>query len=370
MPTPADRSFSEIINARGVFTPLGVSRSPKEVSDAAAEALSRYFVMGELHDAVGQHIADSTGAPAATVVHCVASAITLAVAACITGTNKKLIERLPFTSGLKNRVVLPRPHAVNYGQPIEQAVKLAGAEPVLTGTLTSCSEIDIDEACSRPNTCCLLLVSSRLTTTKAIDFEKAVSAAHRHGVPAIIDGAAQDFRLTELLDTGADAVLISGQKYLGAPTSGLVLGQPDLISAVRAQENGIGRGMKASKEALLGVSAAVELRKHLNVDNWVLEQRAKVSRFVAAANEIENVTAQTRPDPTNLPFERAHLRLVSTSDSINAAKIAGDLRTGSPSIWVMDHLVEQSEIVFELVQLTDGEVNVIIKRLRELMSFA
>lgn len=368
MPIRTQIPLSEVINARGVFTPLGVSRSSKEVCDTVADALGRHFVMDELHQAVGQEIADMTNAKAATVVHCSSAAITLSVAACMTGTSPEAIEQLPDTRGLKNRVILPATHSVNYGHPIEQAIRLAGAQPELVGSVTACSYEELAEACSVQDACCLILVSSRLTRGEFLDFRKTISSAHYHDLPVIIDGAAQDFRIEDLLDTGADAVLISGQKYLAGPTSGLVLGQPDLIAAVKAQEKGIGRGMKASKEALLGVFAAIKLRRQINSEVWSAEQKEKVVRFVSMANEIEGITASTVPDPTNLPFDRAHLSIAKSSTLPDASQIAAALKAGEPSIWVMDHLTHQSELILELVQLNQNEVDTILTRIRDVVS--
>lgn len=368
MPIRTQIPLSKVINARGVFTPLGVSRSPKEVCDAVADALGRHFVMDEVHQAVGQEIAKMTNADAACVVHCSAAAVTLSVAACMTGNSPEATRQLPDTSGLKNRVILPATHAINYGHPIEQAIRLAGAKVELVGSETACSYEDLAKACSIKDTCCLLLVSSRLTIGEVLDFQKAVSVAHDHALPVIIDGAAQDFRIEDLLDTGADAVLISGQKYLAGPTSGLVLGQSDLIAAVKAQEKGIGRGMKASKEALLGVFAALKLRKDLNCEVWSAEQKEKVAQFVFMANNIEGITAKVVPDPTKLPFDRAHLRIAKSSALPDAADIAAALKSGEPSIWIMDHLIHQSELVLELVQLDQDEVDMILTRIKELTS--
>ncbi|WP_170374281.1 MULTISPECIES: aminotransferase class V-fold PLP-dependent enzyme [Ruegeria] len=361
-------TLSEVINARGVFTPLGVSRSSKEVCEAVSDALGRHFIMDDLHDAVGREIAEMTNASAATVVHCSAAAITLAVAASMTGSSPGAIKQLPDASGLKSRVILPANHAVNYGHPIEQAIRLAGAKPELVGDNSACGIEDLAHACSKLDACCLVLVSSRLTGGEMLDFRKAVSAAHEHDLPVVIDGAAQDFRIEDLLDTGADVVLISGQKYLAGPTSGLVLGKPDLVSAVRAQEKGIGRGMKASKEVLLGVLTALKLRQQLNKEAWSSDQKEKVARFVSVANTIEGITAKANPDPTNLPFDRVHLCIAKSSEFPDAAQMAAALKAGEPSIWIMDHLTHQSEIVLELVQLTQEEIDTVLDRIREVVS--
>lgn len=361
-------NLTRVINARGVFTPLGVSKSSPKIIKAVSTALSQHVIMEELHEAASRQISQYTGAESAAIVHCAAAAITLTIAATMTGTSKTLIEKLPETTGLKSRVILPAIHAVNYGQPIEQAVRLSGATPHLIGDKTACSIEAISRACADDATCCLLLVSSRLVIGDPIDLTHAVNAAHAHGVPVIIDGAAQDLRLADLLETGADAVLVSGQKYLASPTAGLVIGKSELIEAVRAQEKGIGRGMKASKEAIMGVIAAVEQRQRLDIEAWKISQAEKVSRFVSKANAIDGISATIVPDPTQLPFDRAHLCFDPETSAITTIQFAGSLKAGNPSIWVMDHLASQNELVFELVQLSENEIDQIISRLEELIT--
>ena len=61
----------------------------------------------------------------------------------------------------------------------------------------------------------------------------------------------------------ADLVLVSAQKYLASPTAGLIIGRKRLVHACRAHEKGIGRAMKATKEAVIGVLAALEERQNL-----------------------------------------------------------------------------------------------------------
>jgi len=264
---------------------------------------------------------------------------------------------------------------VNYGHQIQQAIRMSGAKPVLVGTSDSCTIAEIADACAQEGATCLLLVSSRLTGAAEIDFGEAVLAAHSCGIDVIIDGAAQDFRIAELLATGADAVLVSGQKYLAGPTSGLVLGRPDLIAAVRAQEKGIGRGMKVSKEALLGVHAAVEFRQKLKLEDWVLTNRTKVDHAVGRLAAMPGVHAIAVSDPTGLPFDRVHvtvdcLALNGKRGCAAAVQIVADLKGGNPSIWAMDHKannLDRPEIILELVQLSDAEIETILRRFDELL---
>jgi L-seryl-tRNA(Ser) seleniumtransferase len=250
--------LSVVINAKGTYTPLGVSRSSDGVAAAVAQALPEFFVMDELGDRASEAIAQVTGAQAGAVVHCTAAGITLAVAATMTGGDPRRTAALPDTTDMHNRVVLPACHVIDYGHSNLQAIRLAGAHVDLAGDEDGCPIADLEAELDGPDIACLMLVSSRLTTGAPIDLVAAIRAAHRRGVPAIIDGAAQFPRIADLLATGADLVLVSGQKYLGSPTAGMAAGSWSLVQALRAQEKGIGRVMKPTKEAIVGVLAALE----------------------------------------------------------------------------------------------------------------
>ena len=360
--------FTPVINARGTFTPLGVSRSSRQVGDAVAAALGGFFVIDELLAAVSREIAGVSGAEAATVTHCAAAGITLAVAAAMAGSDPERIAALPDASGMPDRVVLPAGHAVDYGHPIVTDIRLAGATPVMAGRPDACSIDDIESALAHERTACLLLVSSRLVGGAEVDLAQAVAAARRRGVPAIIDGAAQDLRLERLLATDADLVVLSAQKYLAAPTAGLIVGRADLVQACRAQERGIGRAMKPTKEAVVGVLAALQERRDLDLEAWSARQHRKLAGFIEQAGRVPGLQASAVPDPTGLPFARACLSVVRGAGRRDAAALARALRAGTPSIWLMDHQAADGRLMLELVPLDDREIQVILGRLAELLA--
>ncbi len=360
--------LTRVINAAGSFTPVGVSRSSPGVAQAAAEALGNFFVIDELQGAASVALARWTGAEAGAVTHCAAAGITVAIAAAMTGMRAEAVAALPDTTGMANRVVLPANHAVNYGHPIVQDVRLAGAQPVFAGTAGACTTADIERSISHPETSCLLLVSSRLTTGGPVDLAGAVAAAQRRGVPAIIDGAAQDMRIGELLATGADLVVISAHKYLASPTAGLIIGRSKWVQAARAQEKGIGRAMKPTKEAICGVLAAIEERERLDLAAWRRKQEDRVIHFVQLANALDGVNARAQPDAVGMPFSRAHLSIDSGRARLDARALAAALKSGAPSIWIMEHRLAEAELILELVQLGDDEIDTILARLSELLA--
>ena len=380
-------ALTRVINAAGAFTPLGVSRSSAAVGRAAGEALGEFFVMDELQEAAGAAIARLSGGEAGAVTHCVAAAITLCVAAAVAGGAAARVAALPDTTGMPTRVVIPAGHVIDYGHSILQAIRLAGATPVVAGSERRCTIEDLEaelahgetapdetahgetapDETAQDETACLLLVSSRLTRGEAVDLAGAVAAAHRRGVPAIVDGAAQDLRIGELLATGADLVLVSAQKYLAAPTAGLVIGRADLVAAVRAHEKGIGRAMKASKEAICGVLAAIEEREATDPAAWQRAQDEKVAGFVRRAETLPGVGAAVVADPTGAPFSRARLTIVPTRAGMDAAALAQALMSGTPPVWVMKQGLDEGQVNLELVPLHAGEVETILARLAEIL---
>ncbi|SNZ06527.1 aminotransferase class V-fold PLP-dependent enzyme [Cohaesibacter gelatinilyticus] len=354
---------SGLINARGTFTPLGVSRSSAAIAHATANALSEFHKISDLQITLESALQKWSGAEAGFATHCTAASITLAVAACLTSTDQEAIASLPHYDGAHRKVLIPAGHCVNYGQSILQAIRLSGAKPYIVGSEHSYSLQDLEEALKADGIAALLLVSSRLTKGDAIDFNAAVALAHSYSVPVILDAAAQDFRVRELVETDADLILISAQKYMAAPTTGLIVGKASHIAAVKAQEAGIGRAMKASKEALMGALAALEERLSLDLSAWKAEQSEKAHHFVTSANEIKGITAWAEPDSTGLPFDRPCLKVDSDLYGCSATELADRLRNSSPYIWVIDHLAEQSLLLFELVPLKQEECKAILDRL-------
>ena len=346
---------------RHLYT-IGCIRSSDYVSETVAAALGEFFDIDELQACVSRKMNAMYGAEAAAVTHCVAAGITLAVASAMTGSNEAKIAALPDTAGLPTRVVLPVGHVVNYGHPILTDIRLAGATPIQAGSIKACSTAEIEAELAHPETACLLLVSSRLVHGLAIDLTEAVEAAHQRGVPAIIDGAAQDIRLDELLATGADIVLLSAHKYLASPTAGLMVGRATYVAACRAQGRGIGRAMKASKEALCGVLAALDERAWFNRDGWRDTQALKVAWMLEQMQDIPNVAATEWPDPSQMPFSRIVLQLASAE---RAAALAASLAEGRPAVRVMEHGLSHGQLILELVPLDDDELHLIVTRIRE-----
>src|SRR5262249_49943674 len=155
---------------------------------------------------------------------------------------------------------------------------------------------------------------------------------------------------------GADLVLVSGQKYLGSPTAGLAAGTWSLVQALRAQEKGIGRVMKPTKEAIVGVLAALEEWQAVDRGKWHAGERGEGVAFVAAVSRIPGVAVEAVPDPTGLQVARVLLKVD------DAKRVATELEAGTPPIYVMTDRMSEGELMLELIPLNADELATVIAR--------
>ncbi len=355
--------LKRIINARGKFTPLGVSRSSNHVAEMSAAALKHFFDMDELHDHANTVIAAHCGAQSATIVNCASAGITLSIAATMAGTNSNKIAQLPNTQALKNQVVIANGHLVNYGHSIKQDIRLTGATPIICGTNDNCSLDELEDGLDNPQVTALLYVESRLTRGRSPELSDAITAAHNKGIPVILDGAAQDMRMQELVESGADLITFSAQKYLAAPTAGIVVGNQQLVQAVRAQEKGIGRAMKTSKEAIFGTLAAIKERANQDMQQWAAQKQEETKAFAAALAKIPHCIARLEKDPSKGQFWRVNLSVKDLPGFKNAEHLAQYLRAHKQPIHCNEVRACEGILNFELLELTSEERMVIINRI-------
>lgn len=363
-------ALTKIINARGVFTPLGVSRSSKHVADITAQALGQYFDIDELQARAATIIAKHCSAQSATIVNCASAGITLSIAATMTGTDAAKIAALPDTKAFNNKVVIAGGHLVNYGHPIEQDIRLAGCTPVIAGNEQLCTTDDMAQALDQPGITALLFVESRLITGDMPSLSQAVSLARIKGIPIIVDAAAQDMRMSELVTSGADLLVFSAQKYLAAPTAGIVVGQQKLVEAVHAQGKGIGRSMKAGKEAILGTIAAIEQRSQMDMEDWSKRKHQQAIAFAEILNTLNHITATLEIDPSKGEFWRINMALDEATANLTAIELASQLEQSDPSIHCAQTQAKNGVLNFEILALDQDECDCVSDRIAELLAQA
>lgn len=358
-----------VINACGKMTHLSGAKVLPEIAAPAAESMQQFFVLDELQAAAGRVIAESTGAESGCVTACTAAAITLSVAATMTGTSLPRVLQLPDTSGMDNRVLIQKGHCVNYGNPIEQSIRLSGAVPVEVGTINRCLPAELRYELQRGGVTAIVHVESHHTVRYGwVRLPEVCELAHEFGVPVIVDGAAQDQRLRELIRDGADLVLTSAHKYLCSTTGGVVAGRKDLVDAVYFQNRGIGRPMKAGKEAIIGAMAALEFRASQDMTAWTAEQDRKVQLVLNTLRDIPGLALSVDPDPNGCPFSRPRLTLDERVATHSATSLSAVLAEGDPAIMMRAHHADEGYLNLDQIELTDEEIAVACREIHRLLT--
>jgi uncharacterized pyridoxal phosphate-dependent enzyme len=187
-----------VINACGKMTHLAGAAALPEVIAAASAAMPFFFELDALQARAGEVIARATGAEAGCVTACAAAGITLGVAACMTGEDMGRIAQLPDAAGMKDAVVLQKGHAVNFGAPVEQMIRLAGARVREIGTVNYTARFHLEAALTERTAAAVFVVSHHTVQYGCIPLAEFVATCHARGVPVVVDAAAEDLNDEEI----------------------------------------------------------------------------------------------------------------------------------------------------------------------------
>ena len=356
-------NLTPVINASGTMTGIGASRVPDDVRATVDRILASFIDMDELQSRAGAIIARVTGAEAGCVASCSAAAMTQTVAACLTGASLARIEALPAVTG-ERRVLLPMGHMVNYGAPVDQAVRLAGAEVVPLGTAAACETWHLADALAEGAAAAMYVVSHHTVRENELPMDVFIGLCREHDVPVIVD-MASEYDLTGPVALGASAAIYSGHKFLSGVTSGIVAGTSDLIRATYLQHRGIGRTMKAGKESVVGAMAALENWERRDHAAARRAEEARVALWMRELAGIAGLSVATHADWTGNPITRVRITIAPESTGFHSWTLAERLAARTPRIVVRDDLIERQEIYLDPCNLTDEEAAVVAAAIRE-----
>ena len=341
--------LKRIVNASGTMTALGASRVPPPVAAMAVEMLDHFVDIDALQARASQWIARATGAEAGCVTSSAASGIAVAVAAAMTGSDLGRIETLPDTAGLKNEVIVQAGHLINYGAPLEQAIRLTGARIRLAS--------DALEESFGERTAAALYVVSHHVTERGIGLADFIARCRARGVTVIVD-MASEYDLKGPIGLGADAVIYSAHKFLGGLTAGIVAGIKDFIRSAYLQNRGIGRHMKVGKEGIVAAMAALEAWSGRNHELMQERERSIVAEWLARLDKLKGLKVAREPDWTGNPIERVKVR-VEANSGLFAWELTDRLAARDPSVRVRDDLVAQGYFFLDPCNLAPGEEKIV-----------
>jgi L-seryl-tRNA(Ser) seleniumtransferase len=364
-------SLRRVLNATGVVVHTNLGRAPLAPSArAAVTRAARGYSNLELDLATGERgsrqvhveglLRELTGAEAALVVNNCAAAALLAVAAL---------------AGPGREVVVSRGQLIEIGGAfrIPEVIAQAGATLVEVGTTNRTRLADYAAAIG-PDTGAVLRAHPSNFRTVGFVEEVAIEELCTLG-PPVIDDVGSGVLADDLavlageppvrrsVRAGAALVCFSGDKLLGGPQAGLVVGASGAVDACRRHP--LARAMRIDKLSLAALEATLALyrdpelaRREVPVlamlDTPEDELRARAQQL-AAGTGGEVVPAVARVGGGALPLLELHGPAVALDPGPEGADaLAAALRTGDPAVVAR---IADGRVVLDPRTLADDEVD-------------
>ncbi|MFL5941708.1 MAG: L-seryl-tRNA(Sec) selenium transferase [Gaiellaceae bacterium] len=356
-----------VLNATGVVVHTNLGRAP-----LAEEALARVVdaargysnleydlaegARGSRQDHVAAILRRVTGAESALVVNNNAGAVLLALAALAEGRD----------------VVVSRGELIEIGDGfrIPDVLARSGARLVEVGTTNRTRAADYERAIG-PETAVLLRVHQ--SNFRVVGFEErprleeVAAVARRHGLPLVDDLGSgrvspsntvllgqEEPTARESLAGGADLVCFSGDKLLGGPQAGIVLGAAELVERLRRHP--LQRALRIDKLSLAALEGTLLL--HLEAPDRIPVLRTLAQDVATVRARAERLAAATGGDVEEtvgrvgggaLPLAELPSFACSLEDSL-----AEPLRTGEPPVV---GVVRDGRLLLDCLTLTNEEAD-------------
>jgi len=359
--TEEQPALQSVINATGVILHTGLGRAP--LAPAAAKAVAaiaegyasvevdlRDGQRGQRIRAVERLLCELTGAEAAAVVNNNAAATMLTLSAIAKG----------------KEVIVSRGQLIEIGGSyrLPDVMECSGAKLKEVGTTNKTHPADYSNAIGEETGALLRVHPSNFEVvgfTKSVSTKELADIARPHDLPVIDDigsGALIDFSKYGLTDEpvasdairdGADIALFSGDKLIGGPQCGIIIGKKKYIDQILSDP--LMRAMRVGKMTLAALSATLQLYRNIDeaeqtvpilqmlstpVDNLKLraEKIATQLKSNSKFSEIAVVEDQSMLGGGSLPTQRIATWCVSfgaAEGSVNS--LAAAMRSSSPPVF-------------------------------------
>jgi L-seryl-tRNA(Ser) seleniumtransferase len=272
---------------------------------------------------------------------------------------------------------------------IPDILRESGASLVEVGTTNRTHLKDYEEAVGSSTGLLLKVHPSNYRVMgfhKEVPTEELVALGRRYSLPVMEDlgsgclvdpgaaGLAPEPLVADVLRTGIDLVTFSGDKLLGGPQAGILLGRREVLE--RIQSHPLNRVLRIDKLTLaalevtlllyrdptvrtriptLGMLSATEssLRRRANQLARGLRQTLPPSFELSVGSTVGRAGGGSMPMNT-IPGVGVHLR----STALSAEEILGRLRGASPPVIAR---IEQDEVILDVRTLQRGEERLILK---------
>ena len=377
----ADRTSPHVrgaINATGIIlhTALGRAVWPESVVDSITDELKGYVTLAidretgkrsDRDERIEYLLTELTGAEAGIVVNNNAAATMLVLAAL----------------AAEKEVIVSRGQLVEIGGSfrLPEVMSQSRAKLVEVGATNRTHLADYDRAINEETAALLRVHPSNYRIvgfTKEVPLVEMSELAHSRDVVMIDDlgagsllgleqfGLPHEPTVNESIDAGADIVLFSADKLIGAAQGGVIVGRKDLVARIR--KHPLARAMRADKSCLMVLERTLQMFR----DPTRLPEVHPTYRMLATPDETLKARAEALAGAMtvgqatvcqgvgylgsgSLPTHELPTWLVKVSlPEIPAVELARRLRTDDACIFTR---IEDEQVVLDVRTITDDQID-------------
>jgi L-seryl-tRNA(Ser) seleniumtransferase len=262
-------SFRPVINATGVVIHTNLGRSL-----LAERVLRKFKPLAGGYGNLEFDLDSGERGSRYTHVEGILKEITAAEAAMVVNNNAAAVLLTLDTLAKGREVIVSRGQLVEIGGSfrVPDVMKRSGAKMVEVGTTNKTHPRDYEGAIG-PDTALLLKVHQSnfqiVGFTEEVDTTTLINLGHKHGVPVMEDlgsgcfidfsrfGLLKEPTVQEVVSQGVDVVTFSGDKLLGGPQAGIILGKRALVEAIK--KNQLTRALRIDKLTLLALEETLRI---------------------------------------------------------------------------------------------------------------
>jgi L-seryl-tRNA(Ser) seleniumtransferase len=390
--TLSEPSLKHVINATGVIvhTNLGRSLLSRRVIARLSQLAGGYSNLeydlnagtrGSRYVHVEDILKELTGAEAAMLVNNNAAAVLVAL----------------NTLAKDREVIIARSELVEIGGSfrIPEVMRKSGAMMFEVGTTNKTTIKDYESAIEARTALLLKVHKSNFQIVgfaEEVDLAELVMLGRKHGLPVMEDlgsGCLIDFSkyglrgeptVQDSIAKGADIVTFSGDKMLGGPQCGIILGRREIVSAIR--QNQLARALRVDKVTILSLQETLHLYRdekkavrHIPTLRMICQPYGSVHRKAKrlldmvgslgkGAFSIGLCDGFSRVGGGAMPLEEIRSCLISiSSKTYPASKIERFFRSFNPPIIIR---VEKNLALLDVRTIQEKELRTVSKAIGEL----
>ncbi len=385
-------SLRPVINATGVIVHTNLGRSV-----LAESVLKKFRPLAGGYSNLEYNLDQGKRGSRYTHVENILKELTSAEAAMVVNNNAAAVLISLETLAKGREVVVSRGQLVEIGGSfrIPAVMQKSGAKMVEVGTTNKTHLWDYEEVIG-PETALLLKVHTSnyqiVGFTEEVPLTELVELGKRYTIPVMEDlgsGGLVDFSkyglvkeptVKEALDQGVDIVTFSGDKLLGGPQAGIILGRKDVVEAIK--KNPLNRALRIDKLTLLALEETLRMYRDertllreiptLRMIGQPYKSLAKkaerllklVGKLKTGNFSLELADGNSRPGGGALPLSELPSRML--------CMVPGKLSCQFMETWLRSYdtpvigRVEKETVLLDVRTIQDRELKVVADAIREL----